>query len=69
MRWNADPEARLRALYLACGDRWLLIEVVSGRKPGILVTAEQIKKLAVRGLAVSSVDECGNESERVVKMF
>lgn len=69
VRWTADPEARLRALYLACGDRWLLIEVVSGKKPGILVTAEQIKKLAVRGLAVSSLDECGNESERVVKMF
>ncbi|MCC6785047.1 MAG: family 10 glycosylhydrolase [Planctomycetes bacterium] len=69
VRWNADQDARLRALYLACGDRWVLIEVVSARKPGILVTAAQLEKLGVRGLAVSSVDECGNESERVVKMF
>ncbi len=69
VRWDADPEARLRALYLACGERWLLIEVVAGRKPGILVTADQIKKLGVRGLAISSVDDCGNESERAVRMF
>lgn len=67
VRWNSDVDARLHAVYLLCGDQWLLIEAVPARKPGLLVTSAQLQKLAVRAVAVSAVDRCGNESERVIK--
>ncbi len=66
IRWSADADARWRAVYLLCGDRWLLIEVVPGHKPGLLVTAAERRKLGVRAVAVSSVDRCGNESPRAL---
>ena len=66
MRWSEDDDARWRTLYALCGDRWVLLEVV-GRKPGIAVTGRQLERLGARAIAVSAVDRCGNESERVVR--
>ncbi|MGA0059209.1 MAG: glycoside hydrolase family 10 protein [Planctomycetota bacterium] len=66
VRWSEDDDARWRTLYALCGDRWVLLEVV-GRKPGIAVTGRQLERLGARAIAVSAVDRCGNESERVVR--
>jgi uncharacterized lipoprotein YddW (UPF0748 family) len=66
VRWTEDPDARWRAVYLLCGERWILLEAI-GRKPGIVFTAQQLERLGARAIAVSAVDRCGNESERVVR--
>lgn len=66
VRWTEDPDARWRTLYVLCEDRWVLLEVV-GRRPGIAVTGRQLERLGARAVAVSAVDRCGNESERVVR--
>lgn len=66
VRWAEDADARWRTLYVLCGDRWVLLEVV-GRRPGIAVTGRQLERLGARAIAVSAVDRCGNESERVVR--
>lgn len=68
IRWTADDDARWRGVYLLCGDQWVMIEAV-GKRPGIVITRTQLERLAVRAVAVSSVDRCGNESERVVRML
>jgi uncharacterized lipoprotein YddW (UPF0748 family) len=66
VRWSEDDDARWRTLYVLCEDRWVLLEVV-GRRPGIAVTGRQLERLGARAIAVSAVDRCGNESERVVR--
>lgn len=66
VRWSEDEDARWRTLYVLCDDRWVLLEVV-GRRPGIAVTGRQLERLGARAIAVSAVDRCGNESERVVR--
>src|SRR5690606_6093038 len=66
VRWSADEDARWRAVYVLCGSRWVLIEVV-GRKPGLVITKAQLARLGARAVAVSAVDRCGNESARVVR--
>jgi uncharacterized lipoprotein YddW (UPF0748 family) len=66
IRWSEVEDARAHPVYLLCDDEWLLIEVVAAKKPGLLVTKEQREKLAVSAVAVSSLDDTGNESARAV---
>lgn len=67
LRWSADPEVFVRAVYLRCGGRWRLVEVLPQRSPGMRLTRDDLLGLRVSAVAVSAVDRCGNESPRVLR--
>ena len=67
LRWTADPDAFVRAVYLRCAGRWRLVEVLAEDKPGMRLTEDDLNGLRVGAVAVSAVDRCGNESARVVR--
>ncbi len=67
MRWPRDPDVRWRAVYLLCANRWRHVEVLPAATPGMRLTQQNLEDLRISAVAVSAVDRCGNESERVIR--
>jgi len=66
LRWSRADDER-RTVYLYCGRRWRLADVLAGGRAGMRIKRDQLRALRVGAVAVAAVDRCGNESARVIR--